>query len=113
MGVAVRETKSETMMATLRETANSRSKRPMMVGKNKMGINTAMSEVLMERTVKSISFAPSIVAANGVVDDKAGGDGNRHDRTIVQTIAEQVHHSESAYQRERHGNAGNDGGPNV
>src|SRR5258708_31680016 len=65
MGVAVRETNSETMMATLRVTANSRSKRPMMVGKNKMGMKTAMSEALMERTVKPISFAPSMVAAKG------------------------------------------------
>ena len=47
---------------------------------------------------------------DGVIHHKAGGDGERHQREVVETVAQQVHHGEGADQRERHGHAGDDGG---
>ena len=90
-------------------------------------MKTAISDMLMEKTVKPISWAPCSAAANGsmpasrwremffhhddgVVDDKAGGDGERHQRKIVEAEAEQVHHGEGADQRNGNGDAGNERG---
>ena len=50
---------------------------------------------------------------DGVVDHEAGGDGERHQREVVQAVAERVHRAEGADQRKRHGDAGNDGGVQV
>ncbi len=47
---------------------------------------------------------------NGVVHHESGGDGERHQRQVVERVAEQVHHRERAHQRQRHGDRGNDGG---
>ena len=58
MGVVVSETSSETRMVTDSVTANSRKRRPMMPPIIRMGMNTATSEMLMERTVEPISAAP-------------------------------------------------------
>jgi len=44
---------------------------------------------------------------DGVIDHESGGDGQRHQRQIVQAVAEQVHPAESADQRKRYGDAGN------
>ena len=52
-------------MATLRVTANSRKSLPTMPPINRMGMKTAMSDVLMERTVKPISLEPFIAASKG------------------------------------------------
>ena len=120
MGVVVSETTSETPMATESVTANSRKRRPTMPPMSRMGMKTATSEVDIERTVKPISLEPTMAASNGlqallevagdvlddddgVVDDEAGGDGERHEGEIVQRVAEQVHHAEGAEQRERNG----------
>ena len=62
IGVVVSETTSETAMAALRVTANSRKSRPTMPPISRMGMNTAISEVLIETTVKPISRAPSNAA---------------------------------------------------
>src|SRR5258706_15114658 len=67
MGVVVSETTMETAMATVSVTANSRKRRPTIPGKRRMGMKTATSEALMERTVKPISLAPCMVAANGFI----------------------------------------------
>ena len=73
------------------------------------GMNTAISETLIDSTVKPISRAPLIAASNGgvavldvavdvlehddgVVDHEADRDGQRHQREIVEAEAEQVHH---------------------
>ena len=50
---------------------------------------------------------------DGVVDDEAGGDGEGHERKVVEAVAEQIHHAERADDGERHGNAGNDGGAHA
>jgi len=65
LGVVVSETTSETVMATLKVTANSRNKRPIIPPIIRIGINTAISEVLIDSTVKPISFAPRKVACTG------------------------------------------------
>ena len=48
-----------------------------------------------------------------VVHHKAGGDGQGHERQIVQAVAEQVHHAEGADQRQGHGDTGHGGGRQV
>ena len=45
---------------------------------------------------------------DGIVDDETGGDGQRHERQIVEAVAEQVHPTEGADQRDRHGDARDD-----
>ena len=65
MGVVVSETSSETPMATVRVTANSRNSRPTIPPIMRIGMNTATSEMLMESTVKPISFAPRKAACTG------------------------------------------------
>ena len=62
MGVVVRETMSETKMAADRVTANSRKRRPTTPPIMRMGMKTATSETDMERTVKPISFEPTMAA---------------------------------------------------
>src|SRR5579859_6256665 len=50
---------------------------------------------------------------DGVVNDEARRDGERHEGKIVEAVAEQIHDAESSDERERDGNAGDDGGPNI
>src|ERR1700680_3259727 len=69
IGVVVSEMNSDTTMATLSTTANSRKSRPTMPPIIKMGINTATSDALMEMTVKPISRATLIHAAYGAIPD--------------------------------------------
>ena len=65
MGVVVREMTMDTRMAVERVTANSRKRRPTIPPINRSGIKTAMSEMLMVKTVKPISSAPFSAAAKG------------------------------------------------
>ena len=65
MGVVVSETSSETAMATDSVTANSRKSLPTMPPISRMGIKTAISEVLIESTVKPISLDPFMAASKG------------------------------------------------
>src|SRR6202030_2859805 len=44
-----------------------------------------------------------------IIHHESGGDRERHQRQVVQAVAEQVHHSESTDQREWHSNARDDG----
>ena len=55
MGVVVNETTSDTAIATESVTANSRNRRPTMPPISRIGMNTATSEMLMDKTVKPIS----------------------------------------------------------
>ncbi len=50
---------------------------------------------------------------HGIVDDEADGDRQRHQRKVVEAVAELVEHRERADQRERHGHRRNDGRPQV
>ena len=65
MGVAVSEITIEIAIATDRITANSRKMRPMMPLIIRIGMNTAISEMLIERTVKPISCDPLSAASIG------------------------------------------------
>ena len=46
-------------------TANSKKKRPTMPPMNRIGMNTATSEMVIDSTVKPISRAPLMAASNG------------------------------------------------
>ena len=50
---------------------------------------------------------------DGVVHHEAGGNSERHQREVVDGVAEQVHHAECTHQRERHGHGRDDGGPHL
>ena len=52
-------------MAMLIVIANEKKKRPTMPPMNRIGMNTATSDSVIESTVKPISFAPLIAASNG------------------------------------------------
>ena len=52
-------------MAADRVTANSRNNRPTIPPIIRIGMNTAMSELLIDSTVKPISCPPSSAAASG------------------------------------------------
>src|SRR5579862_5432727 len=62
VGVVVKETSSETPIATLSVTANSRNSRPTIPPIISKGMNTATSDVLIDSTVNPISAAPLNVA---------------------------------------------------
>ena len=47
---------------------------------------------------------------NRVIHHKAGGNGQRHQAQVVQTVAQHVHGPARANQRDRHRQTGNDGG---
>ena len=55
----------DTTMAVESVTANSRNRRPTIPPINRSGMKTAISEMLMVKTVKPISSAPFSAAANG------------------------------------------------
>ncbi len=65
MGITVSETTMEMKMDAERITANSRNRRPTTPLIIRMGMNTAMSDMLIERTVKPISSAPFRAACIG------------------------------------------------
>ena len=67
MGVVDSDTTMDTRMADDSTTANSRNSLPTMPPMSKMGMNTAMSDRLMDTTVKPISRAPSSDACNAVL----------------------------------------------
>ncbi len=130
VGERVRATNADTAMVMVMVMANSRNSRPMMPPISSSGMNTATSETLMDMMVKPISPAPLRVASqrrqpvldvpvdvlqhhDGVVDHEADRDGQRHQRQIVEAVVQHVHHGRGAEQRQRHGDAGNDGRPGI
>ena len=85
---------------------------------NSTGMNTATSDSVIERIVKPISREPSSAACiggfahlhvaddvlehdDGVVDHEADRQRQRHQRQVVEAVAERVHHRERADDRER------------
>ena len=82
------------------------------------GISTAIRETVSEIIVKPICSEPLSAACkgrfaffnvaadifdhdDGVVDDETGGDGKGHEGEVIQGVTEQIHHAESADDRER------------
>ena len=50
---------------------------------------------------------------NGVIDHESCGNRERHQREIVDTVAQQVHDPKGAHQRNWNHHAGDDGGPDI
>ena len=113
-------------MVTASVTANSRNSRPTTSPMNSSGISTAISDTVSDMMVKPIcagalqrrlerrlallDVARDVLDHHDrVVDHEAGGDGQRHQRQVVEAVAQQVHHAEGADQRQRHRQAGDDG----
>ena len=67
MGVSVSETSSDTPMASVTVTANSRNSRPTMPPISSRGMNTATSDTEMDTMVKPISPAPCMAASSGAM----------------------------------------------
>ena len=67
IGVVVNDTTIETAIATESVTANSRNSLPTIPPISRIGVNTAMSEVLIDSTVNPISFDPFIEASKGSI----------------------------------------------
>ena len=64
-GVRVSDTKADMTTATVTVTANSRNSRPTMPPMNSSGMNTAISEKVIDTMVKPIWPAPFSAASNG------------------------------------------------
>ena len=65
IGVSVSEMNPESRIAMLIVMANSKKNRPTMPPMNRIGMNTATSETVIDTTVKPISLAPRIAASKG------------------------------------------------
>ena len=130
MGVRVRVSTSDTRTAALSVIANSRIKRPTTPPMNIRGVNTAISEIEIERMVKLISPEPASAASSGfspsldmlpdhfhhhdgVVHHEAHRDGERHQGQIVQAEVQREHHGGGAQQRQRDHCAGDQGGADI
>ena len=111
-------------------TANSWKSRPTSPPMKSTGMKTATSESVIERIVKPISREPSSAASqhrlphlhvahdvlehhDGVVHHEADRERERHQRQVVEAVAEQVHHREGADERHRQREARDDGGREV
>ena len=90
-------------------------------------MKTAISDMLMVKTVKPISFAPFSAAANGSIPSSiwrvmfsittmASSTTNpvemvkRHQRKVVETVAAEIHHRKGADERDRNRNRWNQRG---
>ena len=88
-------------------------------------MKTAASDSVIDTIVKAISFDPSSAACmrgfahlhvpddvlqhhDRVVDDEADRERQRHQRQVVEAVAERPHHRERADDRERQREAGDD-----
>ena len=67
IGVVVSETASDTRIAAESEIANSRNSRPTMPPIRRIGMNTAISDRLIDTTVKPTSRAPFSAASRGAI----------------------------------------------
>ena len=101
IGTRVSDTTAEIRMVTASVTANSRNSRPTTSPMNSSGISTAISDTVSEMMVKPICAEPFSAACerrlalldvardvldhhDRVVDHEAGGDGQRHQRQVVE-----------------------------
>ena len=102
-GVSVSETSPDARIATTIVIANSRKIRPTSPDMNTSGMNTAASEIVIERIVKLISLALLSVASSarspllhpphrvlqehdGVVDQEPDRQGQGHQRQVVEAV---------------------------
>ena len=118
IGVSVTETRPEIRTAVVIVTANSRNSRPRMPPMNRIGMNTAASDIVIVTIVKPISCEPFSAASSGdlavlhvahdvlehhdrVVHDEADGEDERHHRQVVEAEVQHLHHGERAEDGER------------
>ena len=116
-GVSVSETRPEAMIETTMVIANSRKMRPTSPDMNTSGKNTAASDTVMDRMVKLISralsqrrlqrFQSSLHQAHrvfqkhdGVVHQESDRQRQRHQREVVQAVAQDAHGHERQQQRQ-------------
>ena len=122
--MSVSETSPLARMEITMVMENSRKMRPISPLMNTSGMKTAASESVMARIVKLISLADFSDASkalqsflhqpdgvlqehDGVIDQEADRQRERHERKVVEAVAEQVHGDERKQQRERQGHGGN------
>ena len=91
---------------------------------NRIGMNTAASDVVIVRIVKPISFDPLSAASqrrlallhvpddvlehhDRIVDDEADREDERHHRQVVEAEVQHLHDGERAEDRERQRERGN------
>ena len=67
MGVSVSDTTAEVAIATVSTTANSWNNLPRIPPMNRMGMNTATSDRLIDTTVNPICRAPTNAACKGAM----------------------------------------------
>ena len=126
IGVSVSDTTIEIAMAKTSVTENSRNTRPITPVMNSSGMNAAISEMLIETTVKPIWRAPSSAACTGVMPfsrlrkqfsiitmassttKPTETTSAISDRLLIENPAD-PHQRAGAGERERHGDAGGDG----
>ena len=118
IGVSVTDTTPEIRIAVVIVTANSRNSRPRMPLMNRIGMNTAASDIVIETIVKPISFEPFerrlerrlavldvahdvLEHHDRIVDDEADREDERHHRQVVEGEVQHLHHREGAEDRER------------
>jgi hypothetical protein len=99
----------------------------MMPAMNNSGMNTAINENVIgesdlpcpldggfERRLAPFEIADDVLDHHDrIIDDEADGNGQPHERQIVEAVAEGVHHAEGADQREGHNDARNEGRPDI
>ena len=63
----------------------------------------------LQRLVPLLDVADDVLNHDdGIVHHETGGNGQRHERQIVDAVAQQIHDGEGSDQRKRHRHAGND-----
>ena len=120
IGVSVSEITSDKTSETLTATANSRNILPTYPPMKNSGMNTAISDSVIETMVKPISREPFSAASIGLRPSsrwrtmfsitttassttKPTAIVKRHQRQVVEAVAEFVERGEGADQRQRHG----------
>ena len=125
IGVRLIDTKPDTRIATPIVTANSCSSRPTTPPMNSTGMKTATSDKVIETIVKATSarsverrlhrrlahlhVAHDVLEHHDrVVHDEPDRQGERHQRQVVEAVAELVHHRKRRHDRGRQRQAGDD-----
>ncbi len=130
IGVRVRETTADATTEMLSVIANSRKRRPTIPVMKRRGMkhgderdtkrNHSEADLLCafqrgsHGRLTHLNEADDILDHHdGIIDDKAGGDGERHERQIIETEADEFHHAKRSYDRKRQRDTGDDGRPKL
>ena len=130
IGASVSDTSADTAIDAVTVRANSRNSRPMMPPISSSGMNTAISDTLIDSTVKPISREPLSAASNGgspssmwrwMFSTTTMASSTTKPTAMVSAISDrlsrlkpqQVHRRERAEQRQRHRHARNERRPEI